>query len=69
MSLQRLYDLGKTFSDQLDELLHDKAYVAGLRELPDRELIQLVDHLNDVRSTSASVIEVCLIAFTDPDSA
>ena len=69
MSLQRLYDLGKTFSDQLDELLHDKAYVAGLRELPDCELVQLVDHLNDVRSTSAPVIEVCLIAFTDPDSA
>lgn len=51
MSLQRLYDLDKTFPNQLDNLLHDKAYVDGLRELPERELVQLVDHLNDVRFT------------------
>ena len=49
MSLKRLYDLDKAFPDRLDRLLHDKAYVDGLRELPDPELVQLVDHLNDVR--------------------
>ena len=52
MSLQRLYNLDRTFSDQLNELLHDKAYIDGLWELPDHELVQLADHLNDVRSTS-----------------
>jgi len=51
MSLRRLFDLDRSsaqFSDQLDELLHDKDYVTGLLGLPDPELIQLVDHLNNV---------------------
>lgn len=48
MSLQRLYDLDRSYPDQLNQLLHDKQYVDGLRELPERELFQLVDHLNDV---------------------
>jgi len=51
MSLQRLFDLDRSsaqFPDQLDKLLHDKEYVAELLELPDSELIQLVDRLNNV---------------------
>jgi hypothetical protein len=50
MSLQRLYDLEGSFPDGLDELLHDNEYVDELRELPDRELSQLVDHLSEVYS-------------------
>ncbi|KAF9644875.1 kinase-like protein [Thelephora ganbajun] len=48
MSLQRLYDLDRTFPDRLDKLLHDKEYIDELRGLPERELRQLVDHLNEV---------------------
>jgi len=51
MSLQRLVDLDRSsvqFSDQLDKLLHDKEYVAELLRLPDPELTQLVDYLNNV---------------------
>ena len=69
MSLQRLFDLDRSsaqFSHQLDELLHDKDYVAGLLELPDPELIQLVDHLNNVGFSF--VMEAQLILITDPDS-
>lgn len=47
MSLQRLYDLDGSFPGRLDELLHDNDYVDELRGLPDRELSQLVDHLNE----------------------
>ena len=66
MSLQRLYDLGRTVSDQLDKLLHDEEYVGGLQRLPKDELVQLVNHLNDVGSTSARYVQ--LIVFADPDS-
>ena len=48
MSLQRLYDLDKTFADELDKLLHDAEYVDELGRLPERELVQLVNHLNNV---------------------
>lgn len=48
MSLRRLYDLDEPFPRQLDQLLHDQEYVDELRELPEPELSQLVDHLNDV---------------------
>lgn len=68
MSLQRLYDLDKSsarFSDQLDELLRDKEYLGGLRGLPELELVQLVNHLNDVRFTF--VTDIQLITFTDPN--
>lgn len=69
MSPQRLYDLDMSstqFSDQLDELLHDKEYVYGLRTLSEIELVQLVDHMYDVRFSS--VISTHLIVVTDPDS-
>jgi hypothetical protein len=36
-------------SDGLDKLLHDEEYVHALEELPERELVQLVNHLNNVR--------------------
>jgi hypothetical protein len=49
MSLQRLYDLDKAFADELDKLLHDEEYVHALEVLPERELVQLVNHLNNVR--------------------
>jgi hypothetical protein len=48
MSLRRLYDLDKSFPDRLDQILHDQEYVDELRGLPDHELSELVDHLNDV---------------------
>jgi len=48
MSLRRLYDLDKTFPDRLDQILQDQEYINELRGLPEDELFQLVDHLNDV---------------------
>ena len=48
MSLQRLYELDRSFPNRLDELLHDNGYVDELRGLPDRELSELVDHLDEV---------------------
>lgn len=46
--VQRLYDLDRPFPDGLDELLQDKEYVNQLRELPEQEVFQVVDHLNEV---------------------
>ena len=48
MSAQRLYDLDRSFSQELEKLLHDKEYVGELLELPGNELILLVNYLNDV---------------------
>lgn len=69
MSLQRLYGLDRSstrFSDQLDELLHNEGYISELRGLPEIELVQLVDHLNDVGFTT--LISTRLITLTDLDS-
>ena len=69
MFLQRLYDLDRSstqFSDQLDELLHDKGYIDGLWGVPENELVQLVDHLYDVGFRS--VISTHLITVTGPGS-
>jgi hypothetical protein len=63
MSLERIYDLDRTFSDRLDKLLHDEEYVDGLRRLSECELVQLVNHLNDV--WFPSVTKVQLIAPID----
>ena len=51
MSPLRLYELDRSsnqFPDQLYQLLHDKEYVECLQQLPDAELVQLMDHLDDV---------------------
>jgi len=69
MSLQRLHDLDRSsaqFPEQLDKLLHDKEYVDGLLGLPEPELNELVNHLNNVGFPF--VIEAQLNATTDPDS-
>ena len=50
MSLQSLYELDRSFPDRLDKLLHVQKYVEELQGLPDQELLQLVDYLNDVCS-------------------
>ena len=47
MSLQRLYDLDGLFPERLDELLRDNKYVEELRQLPDPELSELLDHLDE----------------------
>ena len=46
--VHRLYDLDRSFSRDLNKLLHDEKYVGGLLRLPEKELIQLVNYLNDV---------------------
>jgi len=48
MSLQRLYQLDRSFSDELDKLFRDEKYVGELLGLPEDELIQLVNYLSDV---------------------
>ena len=50
MSLQFLYELDRSFPNRLDKLLHDQEYVEELQGLPEQELLQLVDYLNDVCS-------------------
>jgi len=55
MPAQRLYELDGSstrFPEQLDELLHDKEWVKGLELLPEGELMELVDYLDNVRSIS-----------------
>jgi len=48
MALQRLYQSDKSFSAELDKLLHDEKYVDKLLGLPEDELIQVVNYLSDV---------------------
>ena len=50
MSLQRLYRLDRSLSEELDKLLHDQKYVDLLLGLPEGELIHLVNYLSDVGS-------------------
>jgi hypothetical protein len=53
MSLQRLYQLDRSFAKDLDRLLQDKKYQETLLNLPQNELIELVNYLNDVCSPPA----------------
>jgi len=49
---QRLYDLDRSsneFPRQLDDLLHETDYINELQNLPEGELVQLINHLNSVR--------------------
>jgi hypothetical protein len=46
--VQRLYQLDRQFAQGLDGLLQDEKYVGELLKLPDKDLIQLVNYLNDV---------------------
>ena len=48
---QRLYKLDRSsprFSEQLDELLHDEEWVGRLQPLPEGELVELIDYLDNV---------------------
>ena len=56
MSLQRLYQLDRSFSEKLDELLHDEIYVGELLGLPEDELIQLVNYLSVVGCPPTKII-------------
>jgi len=47
--LQRLYELDKSFAPKLEDFLQNNENVEGLQRLPKKELIQLVNYLNDVR--------------------
>ena len=47
-SIQRVYDLDKSFPDSSHELLHDNQYIDKLLGVPDQEPSQLVDHPNEV---------------------
>lgn len=46
--LQRLYKLDKSFAQELEKLLQNDKYVGGLLKLPEKELIQLVNYLDNV---------------------
>jgi hypothetical protein len=48
MSLQRLYQLDRSFAKDLDNVLKDNRYVEKLQNLPSKELPELVNYLNDV---------------------
>jgi len=52
MSSQGLYELDMSsaeFPDRLHQLFHDTERVEYLRELPEDELAELINYLNDVR--------------------
>lgn len=51
-SIQRVYDLDKSFPDSSHKLLHDNQYIDKLLGVPDQEPSQLVDHPNEVRRVS-----------------
>ena len=58
MSPRRLYELDRSsaqFPDRLYQLLHDKEHVECLQKLPEDEVVQLIDYLNDVRVSLMSV--------------
>jgi len=60
----RLYELDRSsaqFPDQLDQLLHDKEHMECFQNLPEDELAELVNYLNDVRFTlrSRNVADCC----------
>ena len=46
--VQHLYQLEKSFALKLDELLHNEGYLGKLLRLPDKDLMPLVNYLNDV---------------------
>ena len=64
MLLQRLYQSDHSFALELDKLLHNDEYVGRLLGLPEKELIQLVNYLSDVRLHPAKLIKL-IIAFID----
>jgi len=61
--LQSLYQLDKSFAQKLEKLLNDE-YVGRLQQLPEKELIQLVNYLSDVRFSLVELIWL-IIAFVD----
>jgi len=55
MLAQRLYQLDRSsarFPEQLDKLLHDKEWVEQAQLLPKDELVEMIEHINDVRLVS-----------------
>jgi len=58
--LQRLYELDNSFALELDKLLHNDEYVGRLLRLPEKELIQLVNYLSDVRFHPVKLIKLII---------
>lgn len=56
MLLERLFQLDRKFAGELEKVLHDEKYVEKLLKLPEKELIELVNYLDDVRSPLAKSI-------------
>jgi hypothetical protein len=46
--VQHLYQLDRQFAQGLDGLLQGEKYLGELLKLPDKDLIQFVNYLNDV---------------------
>ena len=51
--LERFYDLDKAFAVQLNSLLHDERNMSQVMELPEDELIKVVDYLSNVHFSLA----------------
>lgn len=54
MLIRRLHELDRSptrFPEQLYQLLHDEEWVATLHHPPEGELRELIDYLDNVRST------------------
>lgn len=51
--LERFYDLDKAFAVQLNSLLHGERHISQVMELPEDELIKVVDYLSNVHFSLA----------------
>ena len=73
MTLQHLYDLDRSssqFPDQLDHFLHHEENVKYTRNLPEDELVGLVNYLDDVRlflSIDKASLTPCIQALSQLD--
>jgi len=63
--LRRLYQLDSKFAQELEKLLQNDKDVGELLRLPEKELIQFMNYLNDVSFPPAKSIQL-VIASIDP---
>jgi len=58
--LQGLYQLDRSFARELEKFLQNEKHVGGLQQLPEKELIQFVNYLNDVRFHPVRLIKLII---------
>lgn len=64
--MQDLYELDRSFSREIDRISRDEGYVDELLQLPESELIQLVNYLDDVGFSSVKLIQLIVTSIHRP---